>query len=305
MGTVQAWGNLSSHDHAGSLSDQAVSVGPDEVMASLNSMVAILSWYVTRKNLTPVTGAVAVARKPGPPTLSNRTLVSVAIAAAVGVAAAVGLKTTNDAKKAELEANPPQPVNRFEALDAVYASWREPVPPARCRNEAQAAQLAADATNLDALTLIDKPSPEASYLLARAFFKDRKARHDSLARALACDDFAAAQYLAGLIVIASNGDLDEARSRFQKAAAMAPTFLDARSKLAAVYVQQKQFPQAVAEAEALIAAAPDYHPAYVVRGSARGEQGDRDGALKDYCTAQKLGSTVARARLEELKLSCD
>jgi tetratricopeptide (TPR) repeat protein len=305
MGTVQAWGNLSSHDHAGSLSDQAVSVGPDEVMASLNSMVAILSWYATRKNLTPVAGAAAVARRPSAPTLSNRTLIATALAATLGVSAAVAIKTTNDAKKAALEASPPQPVNRFEALDAVYASWKEPPPPARCRNEKEAAQLAKDATNLDALGLIDKPSPEASYLLARAFFKERKTRSDALAAALACDDFAAAQYLAGLVVIASNGDLDEARSRFEKAKAMAPGFLDARSKLGAVYLQLNQLPKALAEAEALVAAAPDYHPGFVVRGSARAADGDLEGAFKDYCAAQKLGSSVARKSLEDMKRTCD
>ena len=48
MGTVQAWGNLSSHDHAGSLTDDGVKVGEEEAMASLNSMVAILSWYAQR-----------------------------------------------------------------------------------------------------------------------------------------------------------------------------------------------------------------------------------------------------------------
>lgn len=51
MGTVQAWGNLSVHDHAGSLDDTAVRVGQEEVVASLNSMVAILSWYAEKKGL--------------------------------------------------------------------------------------------------------------------------------------------------------------------------------------------------------------------------------------------------------------
>ena len=54
MGTVQAWGNLSAHDHAGSLGDSGVTVGPDEVVASLNSMVAILNWYAEKKQLTPL-----------------------------------------------------------------------------------------------------------------------------------------------------------------------------------------------------------------------------------------------------------
>ena len=57
MGTVQAWGNLSAHDHAGSLDDSGVHVGRDEVVASLNSVVAILGWYADKKGLaTPAAG---------------------------------------------------------------------------------------------------------------------------------------------------------------------------------------------------------------------------------------------------------
>src|SRR5689334_2660067 len=56
MGTVQAWGNLSAHDHAGSLTDQGVEVGEQEVVASLNSMVAILNWYSTKLGATPARG---------------------------------------------------------------------------------------------------------------------------------------------------------------------------------------------------------------------------------------------------------
>jgi Protein kinase domain len=57
MGTVQAWGNLSAHDHAGSLDDSGVHVGKDEVVASLNSVVAILGWYADKKGLaTPTAG---------------------------------------------------------------------------------------------------------------------------------------------------------------------------------------------------------------------------------------------------------
>ncbi len=55
MGTVQAWGNLSAHDHAGSLDESGVHVGKDEVVASLNSVVAILGWYADKKGLaTPI-----------------------------------------------------------------------------------------------------------------------------------------------------------------------------------------------------------------------------------------------------------
>ena len=58
MGTVQAWGNLSAHDHHGSLDESGVHVGKDEVVASLNSVVAILGWYADKKGL-------AAASSPG------------------------------------------------------------------------------------------------------------------------------------------------------------------------------------------------------------------------------------------------
>src|SRR5436309_5664285 len=65
MGTVQAWGNLSSHDHAGSLADESVKVGVDDAATALNSMVAILTWYSAKypAQLTPSTGSGAVASK--------------------------------------------------------------------------------------------------------------------------------------------------------------------------------------------------------------------------------------------------
>ena len=65
MGTVQAWGNLSSHDHAGSLDESGVHVGKDEVVASLNSVVAILGWYAEKKGLSPSQEPLAAATPPG------------------------------------------------------------------------------------------------------------------------------------------------------------------------------------------------------------------------------------------------
>ncbi len=54
MGTVQAWGNLSMHDHAGGLDETAVRVGGEEVLASLNSVVAILTWYAEKRGHAPL-----------------------------------------------------------------------------------------------------------------------------------------------------------------------------------------------------------------------------------------------------------
>ncbi len=301
MGTVQAWGNLSAHDHAGSLTDQGVQVGLEEVVASLNSMVAILTWYAAKKGLTP-TAAVPLPKlpdpipRPKPSGLSNATLLATSVAAALGVAAVVALKSTLMPPK-ESAATP------FAALDALYAAWKEPVPPVGCRDGTQAAQLAKNATNIDALSLIEKPSPEAAYLLARATFEGRKQKSPALSAALACNGFAAAEYLAGVIAI-DEQHLDDARAHLEKAAAAAPTFLDARSKHAAVLIEQDQLDEGLAEADALILAAPDYHPGFLVRGAARAKKGDTAGATADICKAARLGSTQARAKVEQLKLTC-
>jgi hypothetical protein len=192
----------------------------------------------------------------------------------------------------------------FEALDAVYASWKEPPPPAKCRSEKEGPLLAKSATNVDSLKLVEHPSPEASYLLARAAFEERKQRSDALDAALACDGFAAAEHLAGEVAIATN-DLVAARAHLEKARTFAPGFLDARSKLVGVMMAQQQVDDALKEADALVLAAPDFHPGYLLRFAARLTKRDVAGATEDLCRAQKLGSTQARAKLEELKASCD
>ena len=69
MGTVQAWGNLSAHDHAGSLDESGVHVGKDEVVASLNSVVAILGWYADKKGLATPISAPPPAAESLEPTL--------------------------------------------------------------------------------------------------------------------------------------------------------------------------------------------------------------------------------------------
>jgi hypothetical protein len=56
-------------------------------------------------------------------------------------------------------------------------------------------------TDLDALALIDQPSAEAAYLMARARFDQSKAREPALDVALRCDGFAAAQHLSAKVAI--------------------------------------------------------------------------------------------------------
>lgn len=319
MGTVQAWGNLSSHDHAGSLADAPVQVGQEEAVASLNSMAAILTWYANKRGLgatpaqgsaqvaTPYQGQAAVTRAPAAeltPAPKSKTPViagAVGLLIAVSAVAAFALKPASASPASGAQGPAAQP---FAALDAVYGSWNEPVPPPPCRREDEAGRLAQSVRDVKALKLIDAPSPEAAYLLARASFEELKQRSPALDAALACPGFANAHFLAGKIAIAE-ARLDDARASFTAATTQAPKFLDARVSLAGVLLQQNEVDAALAEAEKLIAADPDYAAAYLVRFAGRVLQGDREAALKDLCTAVKLGSAEAKKKLASVGGSCE
>jgi predicted negative regulator of RcsB-dependent stress response len=317
MGTVQAWGNLSSHDHAGSLDDAAVHVGQEEAVASLNSMVAILGWYANKRGLgaTPAAGTAPLAPPPqaAKPATPSPAEIGTApksrgalIGGVVGLLALAGviawtLLRTPPANLTEAALGNAKP---FASLDALYGSWKEPVPPSACRRAEEAERLAQSVRDVKALRLIEKPSPEAAYLLARATFEDLKQKSPALDAALACPGFANAQYLAGKIAIAENR-LDDARAALQSATTQAPTFLDARASLAGVLLQQQEVDAALAEAEKLITADPDYAAAYLLRFAGKVLKGDKESAMKDLCTAVKLGSATAKQKLQSVGGTCE
>ncbi|MEW6431976.1 MAG: tetratricopeptide repeat protein [Myxococcota bacterium] len=321
MGTVQAWGNLSSHDHAGSLADAPVQVGLEEAVASLNSMVAILSWYVNKRGLTatpgagsaalatPHAGARAVDRSPERAAAAPRSKLplvagGVGLAAVLGLVAVFALKPASGATGAGPDPAPPSNGKPFAALDAIYGSWKEPLPPPSCRRADEAERLAKAVRDVNALRLIESPSPEAAYLLARASFEDLKQRSPALDAALACPGFANAQFLAGKIAIAEER-FDDARAAFTAATTQSPKFLNARAQLAGVLLQQKEIDAALAEAEKLITADPDYAAGYLLRFAGRVLKGEREAGLADLCTAVKLGSDEARKKLEAVGGSCE
>ena len=300
MGTVQAWGNLSAHDHAGSLGDSGVTVGLEEVVASLNSMVAILNWYAEKRGLSPApvsrNNIVAVA-----PKAHSRAPVF----AAVGAVAVIGIVVAIVALKpstTEDVIEPPKPVD-FSALDAVYVTRKEPIPPAACRRAEDAALLAKGASDVRSLGLIEKPSPEAAYLLSRATFDELKKRSPALDTALGCPGFAAAQHLAGVMAI-SEGKVADARPFLEAARTAAPSWLDNRAKLAGVLLQLDHQDEAVKEIDALISTDPDYAPGHLLRFSVLYGGGDQAQGLKSLCRAEKLGSSQARQKAEELRIDC-
>jgi hypothetical protein len=297
MSTVQAWGNLSAHDHAGSLGDDGVKVGLEEVVASLNSMVTILTWYSEKKGLAAPPVAPSPAAQPAAPAKAARPIVPMVAGALVVfgliAAAAIGLSGKKDPVAA--------PAEPFATLDTVYSTWKEPLPPPACRRAEDAPQLAKVATDAQALALIEKPSPEAAYLLARAS-NSEKQTSPALAIALACPGFAAAEHLAGLVAVRENR-LPEAQKHYEEARRLAPGWIGNRTDLAALLVMTQQADPAWKEVEGLIAAAPDDAVPYMLRGVLKNAKQDPT-ATDDLCRAVKLGSGKARGMVEAAGTKC-
>ena len=288
MSTVQAWGNLSAHDHAGSLGDSGVKVGLEEVVASLNSMVTILAWYSEKKGFT-----AAPARAP-----SKLPMILGGVVLLVVIAGAAFFLSSGSLTEVKIPLRDP-----FATLDTVYSTWKEPVPPPACRRAEDAAPLARVANDVQALGLLENPSPEASYLLARATHASLKQTSPALAVALACPQFAAAQHLAGLVAV-RGGRLTEAQKFYEEARRIAPTWLDNRQDLAALLVTTHQHEEAWKEVEGLIAAAPDDAVAFLLRGLLKDARLDKAGAARDLCKAVKLGSRKAREMVETAGVTC-
>ncbi|MCU0699166.1 MAG: tetratricopeptide repeat protein [Myxococcaceae bacterium] len=306
MGTVQAWGNLSSHDHAGKLDDQGVSVGQEEVVASLNSMLAVLSWFATRRGITidpnlrtpaPVTASGTTSPQlaaPAPKARSPLPLVGGVVALAV--LAGIGFVVTRPPPAPPIS---PTPVaSPFTKLDAIYAGWKEPVPPIACRRPDDAARLAAIATDATALALVD-PTPESAYLVARATWEQDGTRHPSLERALGCPGFAAAFNLAGRIALKGK-DVDQARRHFIAAVAAAPSFVNARFNLALLLLQAGELDEARDKLDRLIGDQPDFGEPFLLRAAIFELKGDAARAGQDACEAARLGVDKAKAECARL-----
>jgi hypothetical protein len=313
MGTVQAWGNLSAHDHAGSLEDSGVRVGQEEVVASLNSMVAILSWYAEKRGLKagegsgstsaskaalkPVTGTTPALQSsssssssssaPAPGSRAPIIGGAVVLAALIGGGVWFALRDGGAGKTAEptgSKVDPPK-TDPFTALDAIYAAWDEPIPPAACRRAEDVANVVKVVNDEDKLALLDDPSPEVAYLTARAQLKDKR------------------EYLAGMLAAASN-DAIAAQRHFEAAREAAPTWLENRAKLAGLLLNTDQLDAASKEIDGLIGAKVDYAPAYLLRFALKVKRSDATGAQIDLCQAVSLGSDAARRKADEAKIEC-
>ena len=308
MSTVQAWGNLSAHDHAGSLGDSGVKVGLEEVVASLNSMVTILSWYAEKKGFgttgpvasQPALAAVAKAA-PAPPAAGSKAPL-LAGAALVVLVLGVGGYFAFGTKSPTVNTPPPS-TDPFATLNTVYSTWKEPPPPVGCRRGDDAPPLAKVATDAQALGLLENPSPEASYLLARASKATLTMPSAALTNALSCPGFAGAQHLAGLVAVKEN-KLPEAQKFYEEARLLAPNWLENREDLAALLVKTEQHEAAWKEVDGLISAAPDGAVPYLLRGLLKNAKDDKPGFAEDVCKAIKLGSGRAKTIAESAGIQC-
>lgn len=298
MGTVQAWGNLSSHDHATKLSDDGVKVGKGEVMASLNSMVAILDWYAESFAKIPAKPpAQTVDLRPhlNPPRAQAKKppLGLIAIGVVVLGGAGAAFLATRPAAVSAAAADP------FVALDAVYAKWVEPVPPAPCRSPKEAPLLAGSPADLLALEALPQGrSAEAWYLIARAQFEQRKDALEAAKKAQACAGFAAALNLMGKIALREKRP-DDALPNFQAALDAAPTFFNARYNLGMrLLTTPGRVMEGVAELKRLTAADPKFADAHYFLGMAYEGQGMGAEAKASFCAALANGREDARSRCE-------
>lgn len=320
VGTVQAWGNLSSHDHAGSLDDAGVTVGEQEVAASLNSVVAILAWYAEKKGLDgakapdaaqgtePGGGEVA---KPPPgtsrPVTHGKAFALLALFVAMGVAGSMLVLKVKGEKDT---------TNPFAGVDVIYNDWKEPPPPLACRRVPDVPALMRSPRELDALMLMDSPSAEAAYFQARAAAEQREPRWKglevSLRVAQKCPGFANPHFLAGKLAL-EKGDFAAAETHVQAAVAAAPKWLDPRFLLAGLLAKRGEaqkddgvLAQASAQLDEIIKADPSYGAAYFMRGSigmsrAGDDAAKKLAAIEDYCKAGELRVVQGKKACEALR----
>ncbi|HYO55034.1 hypothetical protein [Archangium sp.] len=334
MGTVQAWGNLSSHDHAGGLHDTGVKVDLQEAVTSLNSLVAILTWYKERYVQEPASpaaptppAALAAPTDEAPAVRSpgGRRLVLMGGLALAAVAVGLGVLAYRPA---------PSPSSSVSAshlrgrLDALYAENTEPPPPPDCQETDPRAlvvllemapklseRVPEEARGREALAALPALrawgphwSPEGWFHVARASLLAGHPDAEAMNKALLCTHFAAAENLAGRMAVA-NENLKEAVERLMRAAELDARFWKPRYNLGLLYLRLPRLDKAVLWLERAVESAPDIAEihfrlgeAYAARAESAGSSGhdkeaaaDRSLAQASFCRAKERGHPEAAA----------
>lgn len=294
MGTVQAWGNLSAHDHAGGLQDAGVKVDLQEAMTSLNSLVVILTWYRERYlqepaalvPASPVQGSsVTVAppvKTPGAtpsglvPTvrpLGGKQLALMGGVALVALSAGLGVVASRQAPD---DSASPSASSLRGRVDALYAEHAEPPPPVDCQEKDPRAlgvlveigpklseRIPADKRVGEALAALAALraqgthwSPEGWFHVARASLLAGNPDAEAMNKALLCPNFAAAENLAARVSV-SHGNVKEAVDHLTRAAELSPRFWQPRYNLGLLYSRVPCMDQAVSWLERAVESAPE------------------------------------------------
>ncbi|MBN1205047.1 MAG: hypothetical protein JXB05_09010 [Myxococcaceae bacterium] len=331
MGTVQAWGNLSSHDHSGGLHEAGVKLGLEEAMASLNSLVAILTWYKERYVQEPSPSAMGTSpvtpgsapRPPGRRPPGGKRLALITGGALVVLVASLAVF----ARRGELP-SVEETAQARSRLDALYSEHGEPVPPAECQEQdpqALAVLLAAAPRLSDRVpeaTRVQEASvalgelrargqgwrPEGWLHVARASLLVGTPDAAAMSAALGCAGFAAAENLAGRMAALAQ-DWKESAAHYTRAAELDARFWKPRFNLGLIRLQQKRVEEAVPLLEQAAELAPDVAEsslflghAYAARAAvaqAAGEEpeasADRERAREAWCRARERGAPQAAA----------
>jgi hypothetical protein len=288
MGTVQAWGNLSSHDHAAGLHDDtSVKVDLQEAVTSLNSLVAILTWYEashgqeTAPAPAPEAPVKVMPSAPTGPTVrrvptarpaDGRRLALAGGAALVAVAAGLGVLAYRPVAGPSSSSAP----SLREKVDALYAANAEPAPPADCQEKDPQGLVmllemgsklsdrvpekdrAREATAALPALRARGPhwSPEGWFHVARASLLAGQPDAEAMNKALLCANFAAAENLAGRMGVAHQ-NLKEAVERLTRAAELDARFWKPRYNLGLIYLQVPRVEKAVLWLQRAAESAPE------------------------------------------------
>jgi eukaryotic-like serine/threonine-protein kinase len=323
MGTVQAWGNLSSHDHAGGLNDEGVRLGGEEVATGLSSMAAILTWYAQAYG--PGEAAVPVAEPPAAPAQPRSRGPRLAVFVALGVLV-VGAPVAWWVLAGRGGGGAADVAQLRQRLDASYAASHEPAPPGQCQERAagRLAKLVAASSHLGdsvpdamraqeggaalaALEGAGGDSAEGAYVQAKALLQAGQGAAQPLSAATACAGFAAAQNLAGNVAL-KEGRREAAEAFYRAAADAAPGFAKPRFSRAVLEFQQGRVDEAIGLLDAAIALQPDFAEAHYAlakvhesKGIASQRLGDESlaaqeaaAAKRSYCKALELGNALAK-----------
>ncbi len=318
--TIQAWGNVSAHDHSAELTDDGLEVGKDEAVTAINSLVVILNWYqsehladapVPSIPSAPAQSAPATPAAAAPPTskvplIAGAVLVLAAIGGGVWMAQAPKKDAT-----ATKPAEPPQNTVSDDAWSAAYAAQGEALPPVKpesCRLPPTQRHLAMSglkrlvdgvplAQRAKLVEILEGKQEEAGTygeywaLLARARWEagtsDEQVLQAIEAGLQSCRNFAVLHNVKGKLHMRS-GDKQAAASAFGRAIELDGKYIAPQLNLGLVRAGEGKFAEAQKLLDNVIAADAQAAEAYQARGAVRLVSGDAANAVGDLKKATEL-----------------